>query len=187
MTRARSSGVRRRADCRTTPRCRYPLVRIAARHVQRAVDQRRALHVDPDEAAAGVGVGQDALQIVAAQSGVELEPELRQLHRQVAGHAGEADRLDHPQVGDRGRLGRFRAADVLAQVVERVEQTAPFQPAGRVDGFVDVPAADEAARDAVGTAHAVPRGGVLERTTSRQREEQPAREDIQHGRGGEIH
>ena len=181
--------VRRAAEGRLQDDAQMPVSERAHRRrgVERAVDQRRAFHVDPDEATPGVAVDQDALEVVAAQTGVELEAELRQLDRQVAGHAGQADGFDHPQIGDRGRLGGLAAADVLAQVVERVEQTAPFQAAGRVDGLVDVPAADEPARDAAGAAHAVPGGRLLDGAASGQREEQPPRGGVQDGRGGEVH
>ena len=80
-----------------------------------------------------------------------------------------------------------RAADVLTQVVERVQQTPLLQPAGRVDGLVDVPAADEAARSAALTAHAVPGGGVFQGAALCEGKEHPAREDIEHGREGETH
>ena len=69
-----SSSVRRRHACSTTPRLSCPVAQLAVA-AERVVGRRRVLHVDADEAATRRGVGDDRLEVLAAEVEIELEPE----------------------------------------------------------------------------------------------------------------
>jgi len=73
------------------------VVEVAAQlgqDIEGDIGVRRVLHVDPHEIAAGLGARQQPPDIVDAQPAIDVEPELRQLHRDIRAHPGGVDRVN---------------------------------------------------------------------------------------------
>jgi hypothetical protein len=90
----------------------------ALEQVERAIDIRRALHVDPHEAAALTGPLDQAQKILKTALRIEIQPQLRRLHRNLGVEAGLPDPVQRFEVmtGDVG--GLVCARHVLAQLRE---------------------------------------------------------------------
>ena len=86
--------------------------------LQRRVGHRGVLHVDPHEVAARGRVGEQRLEVRAADLGAELEPEARQLHRDVRVEPLALDPLERGVVGGRDLAGLGRGRDLLAEDVD---------------------------------------------------------------------
>ena len=76
------------------------------------------LHVDPDEVASGGRVDNQRLEVRAARLGAELEPEARQLHRDVRVEPLALDPLERCVVGGCDLAGLGRRRDLLAEDVD---------------------------------------------------------------------
>jgi hypothetical protein len=73
--------------------------------VERRVGVGRAFHVDAHEKIALRRRCEDLAQVVDADRAIDVEPELRQLERQVALDAGAVNRLDQLQIFASGGIG----------------------------------------------------------------------------------
>ena len=87
--------------------------------VERLVRGARVLHVDADEDAARLGVEHEVRDERAAQRRVELEPEARELDRDVRVEPIGVDRRERLVVGAGEGPGLVRSRDLLAQHVDR--------------------------------------------------------------------
>ena len=143
-----SSSVRRRYACSTTPTFVVPALAQLAIEGERVVGGRRVLHVDAHEVAARRGVDDDRLEVLAAEVEVELEPERRQLDRDVRVEALLVDRARATSwycAGDRARL--VGARDLLAEDVDRRELPFRVQLANDAQRVVERRACDVARRE----------------------------------------
>ena len=104
---------------------------------------------------------ENAPEVVDTRGAIDVEPELRQLERDVALDPRIDDRLDDAAVLARRGIRFSRGLDALAEVVERQEQAAGIKAADRGDRFFDGLAGDEPAREAA-LAHPVARGQPLQ-------------------------
>ena len=95
--------------------------------VERRVGVRRVLHVDAHEEPVRIGRLEDAAHVVDRGGPVDVEPELRQLQRDVALDAGRDDRVDDLHVVGGRRRAAVGARHAFAEVVERQEQALAGQ------------------------------------------------------------
>ena len=102
---ATSSIVRRRYAWTMIPRFSARARQLAVQ-LKRAIGRRRVLHVDPHEARPRLRVGDERLEIVAAQIEVDVEAERSQLDRDVRVEALAVDPRQQVVVlaGDRARF-----------------------------------------------------------------------------------
>ena len=90
IIRRTSCVVRRRYDCSADADVAVALLPQRLEHFQRDVGVARVLHVDAHEEPVLAGGVEDAPQVVHAGGAIDVEPELRQLERDVALDAGAA-------------------------------------------------------------------------------------------------
>jgi hypothetical protein len=129
---------------------------------QRDVRVGGALHVDANEESGRVGAREDLAQVVGGARFVHVEPELRELERQVALDARVDDGLDDVQVCARRGIGLRQGGDALAEEVEcQVQALIGDRPAGD-DGLLDGFTGDEPSREAALSPHPVAGGKALE-------------------------
>ena len=147
---------------------------------ERGLDGRRALHVDADEPVPRGGRGQNPAQVVRAQRAVELQADLRELHRDLAGQAGGAHPLDDLQVVPRRTVRHLRRGHVLAQVVQRMGEPPAVEILDDAHGLVEGLAADEAPGEAAPAPHAVARGAGLEQGAAGECQEEGPRQRVPH-------
>jgi hypothetical protein len=130
--------------------------------VERGIGIGRVLHVDAHEEAVGIGWLENPAHVVDRGGLVDVEPELRQLERDVALDPGRDDPADDLDVvGGGGRCGGG-ARHAFAEVVERQAQALARQVGDRRNRFLDGFTGDEAAREAL-RRHPVLRSEALER------------------------
>jgi hypothetical protein len=116
-----------------------------------------ALHVDPDEEAAAVGLGQDLAEARRAEAAIDIETELGQLEGQVPLDPCAMQLADDMEVLACGGVGRRGGGDALAEVVDRMVQPARFEEANGRDRVGERLAGDEPACEPARPGHAVSR------------------------------
>ncbi len=87
----------------------------ALEELDRRIDVRRSLHVDPDEVAALLGALDQAIHVALAQPAIEIEAELRRLDRDVRVEPGRLDLVEHLEIVLRDLLELLRLRQVLAE------------------------------------------------------------------------
>ena len=122
--------------------------------LQRDIGIPRALYVDPNEEPF-VAI-EELAEVVDRACAVHVEAKLRQLQRQIAADARLQDRADDPQVLPRRVVGFGKAANILAEVIERVEEVSSLDLPGGGDGLRRGFTGNEPAREAGRLPHAVP-------------------------------
>ena len=93
-----SASDRFRHDWITVPTLPMPLLPQRLEDAERGVGVRRVLHVDAHEEPVRVGRLEDAPHVVDRGRAVDVEPELRELQRDVALDARGDDRVDDAHV-----------------------------------------------------------------------------------------
>jgi hypothetical protein len=101
-----------------------------------------AFRIDPHEETAAPRHLEN-LRIVHADGAIDLQPELRQLERQVPLDARAIHRLDEAHVLARGGFCRGERRDALAEIVERAVQALRLDGANGGDRVVYGLARDE--------------------------------------------
>ena len=124
-----------------------PLVAQLAVQRERAVGRRRVLHVDPHEPAAGRGIDDDRLEVLAAEVVVELEPERRELDRDVRVELLVVEPREHVVVLTRDRARLVGARDLLAEHVDGRELPFRVQPSDDAHRVVERRPGDVARRE----------------------------------------
>ena len=128
-------------------------------HAQRRVDERRLLHVEPDEVADAGGVRDELADVRARELLVEAEPEVRQLQRDVDPQPLGRDAVEDLPVrlDDDARLGLV--VDALAEQRRVGLEAAVVEPPQHDDRVVERLAGDEPGR---AEAHPVPAHAPLQ-------------------------
>ena len=114
-------------------------------HLERALDVRALLHVDPQHDAAAPGFLGEREQVRAAARRIDVESKLRQLHRDVAVERARAHLLGDGDVVLRGFFGGRGIRDVLAESREHRAEALPLQCRRRCQGVLQPFARHEAA------------------------------------------
>ncbi len=109
----------------------------AAEQIERRIDVRRALHVDPDEVVAGLRAIDEPLQMPKAELLVQIQPELRRLHRNLRAQAGGLNPVEHVEVVARDLLGLLDARQVLAEFGEEGADAPLLLRRGRRHGVLE--------------------------------------------------
>ena len=94
--------------------------RVAAEQIERRIDVGRALHVDPDEVVALGRAIDEPLQVAEAELLVEIEPELRRLHRDLRVETGGLHLIEHVEIMLRDLFGfvdRVRFSPSFVKIV----------------------------------------------------------------------
>jgi len=114
------------------------------------VDVRARLHVDPDQTRHRLGARHQALEVVIREPWVQVEPEVRELDRDLGVEPGLGSQGERVFVGSGGRFGGRLRGDVLSQLVEDGPDVGGGQlPAGG-EGGGEVLARHEAADGTAG-------------------------------------
>ena len=149
--------------------------------LQRHVGVGGALHVDAHEEPVLDSGIENAPQVVHAGGAIDVEAELRQLHRHVALDVGQGDRLQDLAVVARGLVRLLHRGDALAEIVERQEQAAAGERPHGGDGVLDRLSGDESAREsAAALRHAVARRETLQQVDSGEGVKKGLRRGVEH-------
>ena len=123
---------------------------------------------------------QNLPEVIGAELAVELEAELREFHRDLAGQASRTNLADDGQVVTCRGLSDRRGCDVFSQMVQRVCESALSKVLSHPDRVVEGLSTDEASREATRPSHAVSGDRRVDCRAVGEGEKKRSRNSIQH-------